>query len=126
MIAEIITICSLLIIVIGWFINNHLNRKNDIAKVRFEYRMNALKKFLNVYFFIQKNSTPFADPLFLPLLEETRTLLSLYGEDDEINLYEEFIHACECRDLQKANTTLDTLVVLVRLKVRKELNLKVS
>ena len=123
MITEFITIVSLLIIVIGWFINNHLNRKNDIAKVRFEYRINALNKFLDVFFFIQKNRNPFSDSSFLPLVEDARRVLSLYGEDDEIDLYEEFIHSCERKNLQKANETLESLVILVRMKIRKELNI---
>lgn len=118
-----ITIISVIAVIIGWFVNGHLNRRNEIAKKRFEYRINALQSFLKVWFFIQKNPAPFMNPSFLLLLEEARSNFQLYGKDDEIKLFEAFIQSAEQQNLQKANEALNELVPLIRIKIRQELNI---
>jgi len=118
-----ITLVSVIALIIGWFVNGYLNRKNEIAKKRFEYRMNALQSFLPVWFFIQKNSEPFADSSFLPLLEKSRSEFQLYGTDEEINLFEKFIKGIEQKNLDSANTALHKLVPLIRGNIRKELDI---
>jgi hypothetical protein len=118
-----ITIFSVIAVIIGWFVNGQLNRKNEIAKRRFKYRMNALQSFLKVWFFIQKNTAPFTDPAFLPILEEARSNFQLYGKDDEIKLFESFIKSAEQQNLQQANEALNKLVPLIRTKIRQELNI---
>ena len=118
-----ITIFSVIAVIIGWFVNGQLNRRNEIAKKRFEYRMNALQSFLKIWFFIQKNTAPFEDPTFLPLLEEARSNFQLYGKDDEIKLFEIFIKSAEQQNLQQANEALNKLVPLIRTKIRQELNI---
>lgn len=120
---EIITIISVFAVIIGWFVNGELNRRNEIAKKRFEYRMNALQSFLEVWFFIQKNANPFIDPAFLLLVEDVRKNFQLYGKDDEIELYEKFIRSAENQDIEQTNLAINRLVELVRLRIRKELNL---
>ena len=119
-----ITIFSVIALIIGWFVNGQLNRRNEIAKKRFEFRMAALQSFLKVHFIIEKNPAPFDDPLFLPLLEETRINFQLYGKDDEIDSFEKFITSLEQGNLQEANDGLHSLSLLIRKKIRKELNLK--
>jgi hypothetical protein len=118
-----ITIFSVIAVIIGWFVNGQLNRKNEIAKRRFEYRMNALQSFLKVWFFIQKNTAPFTDPAFLTILQEARSNFQLYGMDDEIKLFESFINSAEQQNLQQANEALNKLVPLIRTKIRQELNI---
>jgi len=118
-----ITIISVLIVVIGWFVNALLNRRHEISKERFKYQMVARQSFINVWLFIQKNSAPFTNPLFLPLLEEARKNFQLYGTDNEISLLEDFIKKCEIKDLQGANEALRKLVPLIRTNIRTELNI---
>lgn len=121
---DILTLIAIWAAIAGWFVNGWLNRRNEIAKKRFEYRMQALQSFLKVWFIIEKEKSPFTHPDFLKLLEETRTNFQLYGEDDEIRLYEEFIRSIEKKDLENANKALHKLVPLVRKKVRSELKFK--
>jgi len=45
-----ITLLSVSIVVLGWFVNNALNRRHEISKKRTEYRLEALKSFLPVLF----------------------------------------------------------------------------
>ncbi len=123
MITNCVAIFSAVIIIVGWFINSHLNRKNNIAQKRFEYRMGALKSFIDVFYIIEKNSSPFSDPSFLPLLEKARTNFSLYGENDEIKQFERFIYCCKNGNAENATIELNKLVSLVREKIRKELGI---
>ena len=121
-----ITIVSVVVLITGWFINSYLNRRNEIAKKRLDHRLPTLQSFFELWFFITRNSTPFQDPKFLPLVEKVRGQIHLYGKEDEILLYEEFITSCENQDLDAANQALAELVPLIRFRIRKELNIKTN
>jgi hypothetical protein len=117
------TVISVIAIITGWFVNGYLNRKNEIAKKRLDHRLPTLKAFLKIPRLIEKNSAPFNDTIFLPLIEEVRGDFQLYGQDDEIQLFEKFIKSCETQNVQGANDGLDKLVPLVRKRIRKELDI---
>lgn len=85
---ECIALISVIVFIIGWFINNYIKYRYEISKKRFEYRINALQSFLNVWFIIQKESSPFTNDAFLPALEKARTNFQLYGTNDEIEKFE--------------------------------------
>ena len=119
-----ITSITVLIAVIGWFINAILNRSHEISKERFKYQMTARHSFIEVWLFIQKNSAPFSDARFLPLLEKARKEFHLYGANEEISLIEEFIKAAEGQNLVSANEILGKLVNTTREKIRKELSIR--
>ena len=122
---EWIMIGSVFIVTLGWFVTGYLNRKKDIAQKRLEYRLEALEAFLPVWFSIQKNSAPFTDPKFIDKIENARSKFQLYGLNDEIQQMETFIEYIEKKDLSKANTALAELVVLVRSRIREELDFPV-
>lgn len=118
-----ITIISVIIVTVGWFVNGGLSRKNEIAKKRFDYRMSALQSFLKVWKIIDENDNPFTVPEFLPLLKESRINFQLYGKDDEIKLFEQFINYVEQQNLEKSNDSFNKLTSLIRSKIRQELNI---
>lgn len=118
-----ITIFSVIAVITGWFVNGYLNRKNEIAKKRLDHRLPTLQSFFQMWFFITKNSNPFSDPTFLPLVEKVRGDFQLYGQNDEIELFEKFIKSVESQDLQGANDALSKLVPLLRTRIRNELNI---
>ena len=118
-----IMLLSALIVAVGWFVTGYLNRLQDISQKRMEYRLEALKSFLPVWFAIQRNDAPFADPNFLTQLETARSNFQLYGYEDEIRAMEDFIRAIEQRDLAGANRALERLVPLVRRRIREQLGL---
>ena len=120
-ISDWITIASALLIAIGWFVSGYLGQKNNVTLKRLEFRLKALESFLPVIFAIEKNSAPFADPAFLPLLEDSRSKIQLYGHDDEIELFEKFIGAIESQNLPGANAAFDQLTSLIRTRIREEL-----
>ena len=47
---DVITVCSVSIVIIGWFVNNILNRRHEISKKRMEYSLDAMPSFLPVFF----------------------------------------------------------------------------
>ncbi|MDY0186030.1 MAG: hypothetical protein RBR43_09145 [Desulfuromonadaceae bacterium] len=118
-----ITIVSAFIVAIGWFVTGYLNRVKDVAQKRLEYRLKALEAFLPVWFAIQKNGAPFTQSGFLAQLEDARSKFLLYGFKDEIDSMEQFIAAVENSDLPAANKALNSLVPLVRSRIRAELKM---
>ena len=118
-----IMVISAIIVAVGWFVTGYLNRLQDIALKRLEYRLEALKSFLPVWFSIQENSAPFTQPDFLPKLETARSNFQLYGYQDEIDLMEGLIGAFEKKDIEIANAALDELVPLVGQRIRKQIGL---
>ncbi len=121
--SNLISLISAFIIAVGWFVTGYLNRRKDVAQKRLEYRLESLKSFLPVWFFIQKNSAPFEGKGFLAMLENARSNFLLYGYEDEIELMESFISSCETRNLDDANSNLSKLVPLVKNRIRKELEI---
>lgn len=118
-----ITLTSALIVAIGWFVTAYHNRKKDIAAKRLEHRLTALKSFLPVWFAIQKSRAPFQDPKFLPLLEEARSNILLYGLSDEMEPMESFVSSVEKGDLEQAKAALTVLVPRIRERIRRELEI---
>ena len=119
-----ITPLSFIALIVGWFINSHLNRKNEIAKKRIEYRLQMLQAFFNVYFFIAKNKDPFKNPALIALLDEAQIQFILYGENDEVILYKKFIKSFQGYDSNGVDEALMELEMLMRTRLRKELNIK--
>ncbi len=118
-----IMVISAVIVAVGWFVTGYLNRLQDISQKQLEYRLEALKSFLPVWFSIQRNNAPFTQPDFLPMLETARSNFQLYGYQDEIALMETFIGAVEQENLEGANAVLAELVPLVRQRIRKQIGL---
>jgi hypothetical protein len=122
---DCITIFSVLIVVIGWFTNNYFNRRHEIAKKRLEYRLSALESFLPVWYVFQKHAAPFEeDPDLLSKLENARTKINLYGQQDEIDAMELFVSHVEKGDTTSGSKSIHTLVLLIKNRVRTELKLK--
>ncbi len=123
-IKDLITISSVFIVVIGWFANNEFNRRHEIAKRRLEYRLTALESFLPVWYAFQKHSAPFLkDAQLLSKLEKARTNIILYGKLDEIEAMELFISHIEQGDVEASRSSIQTLVTLIKNRIRAELKL---
>jgi len=119
-----ITICSVVIVVIGWFANNILSRRHEIAKKRLEYRLSALESFLPVWYVFQKYSAPFQeDPELLKKIEHARTNINLYGKQDEIDAMELFVKHVDNADTASGSKSIHTLVLLIKSRIRSELKL---
>ena len=119
-----IMICSATIVVFGWFVNGFLNRRHEVAKKRMEYRMETLQSFLPVFFSIQKHNDPFVDdPNLQQNLENSRSKFQFYGRPDEIALFESMVNAIESQDAKSFLASAESLVQLVRHRIRREIGL---
>jgi hypothetical protein len=116
-----ITVCSVAIIVVGWFVNSLLNRRHEIAKKRMEYRLDALLSFLPVLFAIQENRTK--DEKFAKDLGATRTKFQFYCYRKEVEAYESMVAAIEAQDHKAYTDAVREIARMVKDRVRKELGL---
>ena len=109
------------IVAIGWFITGKLNRANNIALKRLDYRIKALESFLPVWNEIEKDGAALVRTDVIEKLANARQSFHLYGAQNDIDLIEALVTAIERRDLDAANRALPAVVSLVRQGVRLEL-----
>lgn len=123
-ISDYTIIISSTIIVVGWFVNGLLNRRHEVYKKRMDYRLEMLHSFLPVFLSITSSVQPFRDDLTLSeKIKEARVNFQLYGQQDEINAFNDFVKAIESQDTSKATGTINMLISLVRGRLRDELKL---
>lgn len=120
---DIIQSASLAIAILGWGINSHINRRNEIAKKRLEFRLQMFDKLIEIKRIIDRNGAPFTDTSFEPALVSAREKFQLYGKKNEIYFMEKFIKSIEELDLDNARSTLNTLFQLIPITVRDELKI---
>lgn len=129
------TLIAAIIVIIGWFVNNWLNRKAEIAKRRSEHRLIAFKSFVDsIIFELSKGADKaFAKPDFKNELELARKNIQIYGYRNEIDIYEEFIKAINMettddeaknKRLQKVNESIPKLKIILE-SLRAELGIEV-
>ena len=117
-------IISSSIVVAGWFINNFLSRRHEISKKRMDYRLESLLSFLPVFLSITSSPQPFIDDKKLnDKIINARVNFQLYGLQDELDLFNEFVLTIEKQDTKEATITINKLIDLVRGRLRNELKL---
>jgi len=119
-----IAIISVSAVIAGWFINSYLARKNSTVNTRIKYRVEALRKVLEVYLFIKDNKEPYTNTKFKPLLETARFNMQLFGMNNEVALFEKLIESLEKSDNVQFKDNLFSLTELCLDNLRKELRLK--
>ena len=118
-------IISTSIIVIGWFVNNWLNRKHEIAKKRIEYRLKTLHSFIPVYTSLTNNNSQTIEQINKDL-KDSYLNIQLYGEKDEIKLFTEFKDALDKKTNENnilAIKYMNKLMGIIKKRIRKELGL---
>jgi hypothetical protein len=68
------------------------------------------------------DGAPFEHPDFLPHLEGTRSDVQLFGKQQEIDVFENFVAAMNAGDLPRSNQYLGELVRTSRDNLRRELD----
>ena len=86
--AQIITVISIVLVVIGWFVNQWLNRKNEIKKEARTYRLKMLSSIIDFRLSFVKSKC-FNDYVQI-LYDKAYTDVQLYGNNDEIKLFTKF------------------------------------
>lgn len=119
-----ITILSVIIIMVGWFINSWLNRKNEIAKVCLKYRLDALTPIINVVKEINEYiASGNVDVAHLQhILADMSYNLGMYGKKDEIEYWKEIINTFN-KEHKIEEKQFNEFVEFIKSRIRKELNL---
>lgn len=124
--SEWIAILSVSIIVIGWFLNSELNRRNEIAKKRLEFRLNTLNLILdsivNIYKDVNTPDTSTNNNNLIIDFDEAITRLAIFGKEDEKEL-------CRTISIKKTNKQsfdleLTKLIEIVSIRIKNELKFK--
>jgi hypothetical protein len=118
-------IISTSVVVVGWFTTSYLNRRHEKIKKQLEYRLITLESFLLVQkSFLSGSTAPFEDDKDLKKkIENSRHYFQLYGYQDELDLYENFIKSLELSSIPDTVENINKLITIVRDRIRKELSL---
>lgn len=120
---EWITILSVIALIVGWFINSWLNRRNEIAKERLKYRMDTLRSIVDLLSEIQEcidNNIGDITHL-IRKISEISYKFDIYGKEDEQRLWKLFIKAIN--EKEKTAQPFNDVLVLVKNRIRKELHI---
>ena len=118
-IREWITILSVAILIIGWFANSWLNRRNEIAKERLKYRMDTLRLIVDLLSEIQDSiENKKGDVSHLrKSISEISYKFDVYGKEDEQKHWKQFIKALN--ENGETQQTLNEVLYLVKKRIRK-------
>ena len=118
-----ITLASVAALIIGWFTNSWLNRRNEIAKERLKYRMDTLRSIIDLLSEIQECiDNKKGDITHLRRqISEISYKFDIYGKQDEQLLWKQFIKTIN--EKEKTEQPLNDVLVLVKNRIRKELNI---
>lgn len=118
-----ITILSVAILIIGWFTNSWLNRKNEIAKERLKYRMDTLRLIVDLLSDIQDSiENKKGDVTHLrKSISEISYKFDVYGKEDEQKYWKQFIKALN--ENGETQQTFNKVLYLVKERIRKELHI---
>lgn len=114
-ISDWILIISAILVISGWFVNSELNRRHEIAKKRLDYRLDMLLAFIEVFLQMTSSKNPFVEHKNLPTnMADARKKFQLYGKDDEVKMFEEFVTNIESGAVDATNESLKKLIDLVK------------
>jgi hypothetical protein len=100
-----------LIVAIGWWVTGTMNRANNIALKRLDYRIKALESFLPVWSEIEKDDNALEKPEVKAKLAGARTSFQLYGTKGDIDVLEALVTAIERRDVPAYNRALQAILL---------------
>jgi hypothetical protein len=109
-----------IVAVISWLVNASINRKHHIFQKRLEKRMELFNDmFTLIYLFDGNIGVDLTE--ITPKLKNLLMYVRLYGDEDEIDKYEEFIKALEVKNLDNIHIIRKELRNLLTCKLRNEL-----
>ena len=101
-----------------------MNRKNEIAKELRALRRPTLQSFLKLFYTMAQNPSALENDATKQLVIEVREGFELYGQNDEIELFEKFRKGVRDGSEERVLEALNKLHLLVISRIRKELEVK--
>jgi hypothetical protein len=125
---DFITIASASLVAIGWFVTGYLNRRNNIALKRLEYRISAFRLVIEVLSKFESNAPFIEHPELTIDLKNARIASQLFFFQDEYEMLEDLIQVIESNQeegikIECLKSILNRLILLVRNRVRHSLAL---
>ncbi|MDT3367574.1 MAG: hypothetical protein LIR40_02880 [Bacteroidota bacterium] len=122
-IREWITILSVIALIVGWFTNSWLNRRNEIAKECLKYRMDTLRSIVELLSDIQDSiDNKKGDITHLrKQISDISYKFDIYGKEDEQKYWKLFIKAIN--EKGKTEQPLNDVLALVKSRIRNELHI---
>ena len=123
--SEWIAIISVIVLVIGWFLNSFLNRRNEILKEQLKFRLNVLFLMLDTfnqvqrYIILNKNLTPNKE--LTADLVKALSRLAFFGKKDEQHLSK--IIFDKLNNNQAIGLELSKLIMIIGDRIKKELRM---
>ncbi len=122
-----ITITSVFLVIIGWFISSHLNRKMEVFKKRFDYLMDMYES----YVFVAKQlETALQSDIikqelevgkFLQKLQESQVKFLMLGTEDEINDINKIVELARKNNIPEMKRQSAVFIASIRKKMRETL-----
>ncbi|EJL3954313.1 TPA: hypothetical protein ACGF2G_002824 [Vibrio cholerae] len=123
-IKDYITILSVFAVIIGWFINGHLNRKNEVFKKRFDYLMDMYESYVIVAkqleVLLQKiNPEKEEVDKFIKSLEESQVKFLMLGSESEIEDINKIVELAKENKHKEMKLESAKFIKSIRIKMRK-------
>jgi len=106
---------SMVIVTGGWFVNSYFNRKNEIAKKKLDYRLEALTQTIESLLDI-RNLAEGKSNISEDKISKAHFVFQLYANKDELKMFDNCIENLTKENIQK-------LIFLLRRRIRAELDL---
>ena len=119
-----------IVLIIGWFINNNLSRKNEIIKLSLKYRLQMLESYIAAASILNKilhNKEPIKKELendYIIKMEKAQTQFLLYGTKDEIDKINEIVKLSQENKHKELLEKSQKLMIIIRKELRLKLKIQ--
>ena len=118
-----VTLAGAAIIGIGWFVTGYLNRRQDIAKTRLEYRLKTFESFLPIGVALYKGNIQATSAEFAKQLEDSQVMFHLYGYKNENEAMSKFVEHLSQGNQNEASKSFSKLMGLIQQQIKSELRI---
>ncbi len=112
-----ISVITIAVVVLGWFVNGILQRRHEIAKKRIDSRLEILESYIPIA------SDARQSKIDAVKIVEFQIKMLFFGYQDEIDLVNQLLEAVLNEDTKQISLVLNKLSPLMRNRLRKELKL---
>ena len=127
-----ITIISVVVLVVGWFVNSWLNRRHEVFKKRVEYQVEMYMAWIDASFtLVEINNDKIEESKrkelvrkYIEKLEHAQKKIILFGETEQINMVETVVRLAQANEHLALVEMTTQLNLSIRNLLRKELGLR--
>ncbi len=114
---------SIIIAVVLWFLSSERDRKQERFKKYLDRRIDTLEEAIRVLFLFDVPDPFQKTPNLVEQVESVRSKIQIFGTDEEVKLFEEFIKKLEHKNIEELRTFIPQLRRNIANSYRHELGL---